>query len=173
MKIYGVVIFLVAILLIGYCWKDLFGDREYRASIKSGRESLQIIKSVHEARLYPSPVDWISHFRSSGPDRVWNTSFIAHGRYSVTIQFPIEIVNFENIISVKKIGAGTMVLNEVVSIDELSNGRRAISYGKQFSVDEKNWDKIDFSKVDFSRAGVELEREKPVGNIERLDLGGN
>ena len=151
-------IYIASILLLFFGCRDYTGtEKEYSQAIFNAQSDLPL---AHEfASLYPLREEFISYFTGKYGQPKWNSKIGLHGRYIVTMQFPIQV----NGSRLQQIGEPEFLIVEVERIERLPDGRYSIHYRsesqRRFGIE--GWRLLVEANGDISVLGIEVKVESP------------
>ena len=141
------------LLVLGGC----SGNKKSRATDNGVTE----IKAVREFEsLFPDSYHFISYYKGEKGTPAWNSKIGLHGRYVLTVQFPIEFD--ETRLHPSKSGAAQFHLLELDEINE--NGTSYTSHQLRFGAAE--WDKLMKSGGNFEVIGYPMIKDEPLSGFE-------
>jgi hypothetical protein len=116
------------------------------------------------SKLYPDarPRVYTKYFRD-GSSSVQSTTII-HDLYELTLTVDFE---FDRKLEIKSPESPSILLLEIVSVEEGTRGQLHISYGANYRITESQWRKVVESGGDFLAAGIPIKTNQPAPGIEK------
>lgn len=113
------------------------------------------------AQKFPGGPSFISYIAGESP--IWNSKAPLFNRYVITIQIPARIDRSNRRLSL--VGDPEIFLNEIESIHVLSDGRRRISYGKNWRLNTDESRKLLHTSASLENLGIALVEDSPVSGF--------
>jgi hypothetical protein len=158
--------FIVAIVLVG-C-----GGQHDKAghdmTVRYGEQNDALVQQFMEITPGDGQWNWISYFDGYGGKPHWNSFARLHGRYKLKMQFDIEI-NYRRR-DFKRISEPRFYVLEVIEVEVPSSPQYGIGckFGDSFTFGLDDWKTLVKNKGDFSSIGIELKKDSPVDNFDRV-----
>ena len=102
---------------------------------------------------------WISYFDGYGGTATWNSFGKLYGRYKLTMQFHVVLDSSANQFKIS--GSPKFYLREVTLIEVNPRGGYRSEFGREFVLGAEEWRALVNASGDFSKLGIELEKNNP------------
>ena len=158
--------FIVAIVLVG-C-----GGQHDKAghdmTVRYGEQNDALVQQFMEITPGDGQWNWISYFDGYGGRPHWNSFGKLYDRYTLEMQFDIEI-NYRRR-DFKRISEPRFYVLEVIEVEVPSSPKHGIGckFGDGFTFGLDEWKTLVKNKGDFSSIGIELKKDSPVDNFDRV-----
>lgn len=122
--------------------------------------------------LFPGADHFITHYSGNKGPSYWNSKTGLHGRYILTLTFPIEFDGTRT--HPRRTGSAAFFLNEVSEVEMRADGTVAgIGYTtKQLEFGIEEWERVVKSGGDWSVLGFQVTKDKPIEHFEKAWKGG-
>jgi hypothetical protein len=119
------------------------------------------------AALFPGAYHFITHYSGTKGPSYWNSKAGLHGRYIVTLTFPIEFDATRT--HPRRTGPAAIFLKEVSEVRTRADGTvDGTSYTtKQFKFGIEEWERVVKSGGDWSVLGIQMITDKPIEHFEK------
>ena len=150
------------LVLAGCDMADPNGMATARAN---GVSEIPEVKQFSE--LFPDGFHFITHYSGSKGPSYWNSKASLHGRYILTLTFPIEFDATRT--HPRRTGPAELFLKEVSEVRMKTNGTvDGTSYTtKQFRFGIEEWERVNKSGGDWSVLGIQMITDKPIKHFEK------
>lgn len=150
-------------LVLAAC--DISNPAAQAAAEANGVSGIPEVKQF--AALFRGADHFISRYSGSHGPIVWNSQVGLHGRYIVSLTFPIEFDATRT--HPRRTGPAELFLKEVSEVRMKTNGTvDGTSYTtKQFRFGIEEWERVNKSGGDWSVLGIQMITDKPIKHFEK------
>ena len=150
-------------LVLAAC--DISNPAAQAAAEANGVSGIPEVKQF--AALFRGADHFISRYSGSHGPIVWNSQVGLHGRYIVSLTFPIEFDATRT--HPRRTGPATFFLREVSEVRTRADGTVAeVSYTtRQLKFGIEEWERVIKSGGDWSVLGFQVIKDKPIEHFEK------
>jgi hypothetical protein len=141
---------------------------DYIKTAQSGIKTLPWPKQVEA--LYGDADHMITEFGMKPGPRTWTTEVFFYGRYSLAVQFDVEI-NYQHCQVTTNTTPPKFYLHEVGSLTRDANGINGAFIAHQWTFDETKWVSLLRAKGDWSAIGIPVKTNSPIVGFDEYVKG--
>jgi len=111
-------------------------------------------------KLFPQANHFISHYTGEAGTPRWNSEALIHGRFTLTMQFDLTIDPSGTRVTAKS--PPIYYLQEISSVQKLTNGQSVISYNPQSQREfgPREWKVLESAGGDLSVLGIKVNADQ-------------
>jgi hypothetical protein len=139
---------------------------EYTATIRSAATAIPVAAQMEA--LFHEIDHFITHYGSGfeNKPKMWNSEAFFGGRYILTMQVMVKVDYAHH--RVIPVGKPTFYLHEVKSVENVTEGQYAQSFGRTLTFDTETWERLQEARGDFTAIGFEPNPIAVPGFVESV-----